>query len=197
VPDARIAEYAELRRRLQERFRAVRAKYANHMRCAQGCALCCHGLFDVSVPDALLIARGFRALPAPVRVEVVQKATAIQEKLSGPAGFEPPYLLDGFSAGQIDALVESAGEVRCPFLDDRNACLIYAFRPLQCLLEGIPMVDFKDGLFGDWCELNFVDGVSARMAEDLRLDYYEIREVEQDLTVFVPSAICAAEYWTR
>ncbi len=56
------------------------------------------------------------------------------------------------------------------------------------------MVDARDGLFGDWCELNFTAGISPQMAEDLRLDYYGIQETEEGPTIFIPSVICA-EPW--
>jgi hypothetical protein len=71
------------------------------------------------------------------------------------------------------------------------------------------MVDINDGLFGDWCELNFKEGVSAELAEDLRLDYYEIQTIEQEVTghlsqyfgaspqkeatLFIPSVIAASD----
>ncbi len=32
-------------------------------------------------------------------------------------------------------------------------------RPMACRLEGVPMVDTRHGLLGDWCDLNFTGGV--------------------------------------
>jgi hypothetical protein len=36
------------------------------MRCGDGCFRCCHGLFDVPLPDALAVAEGYRGLPDAV-----------------------------------------------------------------------------------------------------------------------------------
>ena len=74
------------------------------------------------------------------------------------------------------------------------------------------MVDTRDGLFGDWCELNFKEGVFPETARDLSLDYYEIQAIEleatgnlsevllasrqEEATVFVPSVIAAfGSFW--
>jgi hypothetical protein len=68
------------------------------------------------------------------------------------------------------------------------------------------------GLFGDWCPLNFREGVTPDVSEDLCLDYYEIQAVEQEVTdhltgcmvgkrqaevtVFIPSVIAAIDgFW--
>ena len=51
------------------------------------------------------------------------------------------------------------------------------------------MVDPHDGVFGDWCELNFKEGVSSGMEEHLRLDYYELQEVEQEATAYLSSLL--------
>jgi hypothetical protein len=41
------------------------------------------------------------------------------------------------------------------------------------------MVDIREGLFGDWCELNFTDGVPEAAQADLRQDYNRIGESEE------------------
>jgi hypothetical protein len=67
------------------------------------------------------------------------------------------------------------------------------------------MVDSRDGLFGDWCDLNFKQGLPPGALELLTRDYYAIQaaedvsnEVMTDLllgkrdpeaTVFIPSVI--------
>ncbi len=76
------------------------------------------------------------------------------------------------------------------------------------------MVDSRDGLFGDWCELNFKEGLPSGALEILTRDYYAIQaaedisnEVMTDLllgkrdpeaTVFIPSVITEyPSYWQR
>jgi Fe-S-cluster containining protein len=191
-----LSKHQETRRRLDDRFRRIRVKYADRMQCGRGCARCCHGLFDVSLPDALCVAEGFKKLSGRIQAEIAERASVIQQRLkSQNADFKPPYFLDAGDQDGIDRLVESAAEVRCPLLDAENACLLYDNRPIQCRLEGVPMVDAEDGLFGDWCELNFKEGVTAEIAGDLSLDYREIQAVEQTVTIFIPSVICDRDRW--
>jgi len=178
--------------RVEERFRLIHDKYTGLMQCGRGCALCCHGLFDISIPDALRVAQGFAQLPKQIRTSVLKRAAVIHGRLKQERpDLHPPYFLNQLSEEEIDHLVEAVGNVRCPFLDLQDGCLIYEFRPLACVLEGLPMVDSRDGLFGDWCELNFQQGISAETARDLCLDYCEIQVIEQAVSVFIPSVVDA------
>jgi hypothetical protein len=75
------------------------------------------------------------------------------------------------------------------------------------------MVDARDGLFGDWCELNFTGGISEARRRTLVLDYAGIQELDDSLTerlatgllgrparcatVFIPSLIAEFESFWR
>jgi hypothetical protein len=75
------------------------------------------------------------------------------------------------------------------FLGAENRCLIYERRPLACRLGGLPMVDRQDGLFGDWCELNFKNGVSPAALKDLEYDYDELQNIEEVATEVVSEEV--------
>ncbi len=126
----------------------------------------------------------------------------------------PPFLLDQINEQHIDQIVDRVPNARCPFLGTQNECLIYQDRPLACRREGTPMVDIRDGLFGDWCELNFTGGVPQEALRDLERDYIEVQQCEDDLTesltqrflrkklrratIFIPSLIVEFEnYWRK
>jgi Fe-S-cluster containining protein len=180
------------------------------MHCGGGCAQCCRGLFDIALPDALVITHAFILLDKNAQREVAMRAHTIHQEITR----ENPELKEDFFLSKlpiesVDRIVEHVGDVGCPFLDAKNFCLIYDSRPMACRLEGIPMVDAQDGLFGDWCELNFKEGISQELKKDLCLDYYEIQTAERavtadvaqyflpgwqpDATIFIPSAIVAAD----
>lgn len=198
---------------LDKWFRLIQGKHADQMKCACGCAQCCHGLFDISLPDALWAARAFGKLPQEIRSGVAKASSEIQEKIAQEGTeLQAPFFLNKISQDRIDQLVESVHGVGCPLLDDNDGCLIYEDRPVACRLEGVPMVDFYDGVFGDWCELNFKESIPPDLAEDLRLDYYELQAVEQEVTahlshhllgsrqeevtVFLPSVIASFDtFW--
>jgi hypothetical protein len=80
---------------------------------------------------------------------------------------------------RIDRIVDAANSPPCPCLGDNGECLIYEHRPQSCRLEGVPMVDTRDGRFGDWCDLNFKEGLPQTAAADLQLDYSALDAFEQ------------------
>jgi len=196
-------------------FASVRCKHANHVMCGRGCALCCRGLFDISLPDALVLAEGLSALTPENMASARANAEIIQAGINDAAsGLKTPHFVNALGEAQMERIVDQANGPRCPLLGPDNRCLVYEHRPLACRLEGLPMVDVNDGLFGDWCELNFTNGVQKEALDDLRLDYYELQEVEQiateilsdallgerrrDVTVFIASVVADFEdYWKR
>jgi Fe-S-cluster containining protein len=208
TPKRWMPPHSKMLKRLDKWFGSIQTRYAGRMHCGRGCTKCCHGLFDISLSDALRIAEGLSLVPEDFRVEVTSRALNIHAKIMNECpGLKEPYFLGDISVEKIDEVLERIGDVKCPFLHTDDTCLIYDYRPLVCILEGIPLVDARDGLLGDWCELNFREGVSQEAINDLRLDYYEIQAIEQQVTeyislyfpldlqkentVFIPSVIAA------
>jgi len=175
---------------LDKWFRSIQNKYADQMQCKGGCAQCCQGLFDISLPDAMRAAHAFGMLPQEIKAGVIKASSEIQEKIAlEGTELQHPFFLNKLSPDRIDQLAGSVHDVGCPLLDDNDRCLIYEDRPIACRLEGVPMVDLHDGVFGDWCELNFKQGVPSELAEDLRLDYYQLQEVEEEVTAHLSSLL--------
>ncbi len=205
--------YRNLLNETSKWFQIVQTRHADQMQCRSGCTACCHGLFDISLPDALHVTAGIASLPADTRDDVTAQAAEIQKRILARApDLAAPYLLKMKDELLIDRVVARIQHPRCPFLGREDACLIYAYRPLACRLEGVPMVDEHDGLFGDWCEFNFTDGVGAESQEDLQRNYYALQDVERSstaalselflgerleaVTVFIPSLIVEYEsFW--
>lgn len=185
------------------------------MQCGRRCSLCCYGLFDISFPDALIVAEGLSRLPAETRAAVRARAAETQPLIQCEAPeLRAPYLLSEISEERIDRIVDRLRSPSCPFLGDQNECLIHEHRPLACRLEGAPMVDVQDGLFGDWFELTFTEGVPPEAIRDLERDYYQMQDDEENLTealtqtlldnklnrapVFIPSLVVEFEsFWKR
>jgi Fe-S-cluster containining protein len=189
-----------------EWFARVFATYPDQMQCGRGCALCCHGLFDISFADAFLLAEGYGRLPSAQREQAAARAQVTQNLIEHEVpGLDPPFLLHGLPHSVLDRIVESARSPRCPLLGSHDECLVYECRPLACRLEGAPMVDSRDGPFGDWCELNFKQGLPSGSLDILSRDYYAIQAAEDisnevmsdlllgkrllEVTVFIPSVV--------
>jgi len=69
-----MQSYLNFLQSIDEWFASILSRHADQMQCRRGCALCCHGLFDISLPDALLVTEGMMALPDRARVEVGARA---------------------------------------------------------------------------------------------------------------------------
>jgi Fe-S-cluster containining protein len=209
-----MQSYRQSLEALDRWFSSIVNAYPGRMQCRLGCASCCYGLWDVSLPDAFLAAEGIRWLPPDVLDAVRGRASEIQRTIRRLAPeLAPPYFLDALGEEGIDRIVEAAGSPGCPFLGNGDRCLIYEYRPLACRLEGVPMVDLGDGPFGDWCELNFTDGIPGDARRDLALDYAGLQEMEDSLgeriavevlgrqgagiTVFLPSVAAEFESFWR
>jgi len=205
-----LDEYHNFLVELDMWFRSVRVKYGARMRCGEGCTFCCCGLFDIPLPDAFIVATGFCRLSPSLKNDVAHQASTIHaDLLREVPELEKSFFLNSISEARIELLTDVFGSVRCPFLSADDVCLIYEYRPSACVLEGIPMVDFRDGLFDDWCEFNFTEGIDPALEKDLRLDYYDmqatIQQVTESLieripalpkkeaTVFVPSVVASFE----
>jgi hypothetical protein len=158
-------------------FKTIREKYATHMQCGKGCTACCHGLFDISLEDALQVARGYQRLPAGIQQQVYTRALTLHQAILEHRPSTPT--LFGEDDPRIDEIVNAANSPPCACLGDGGECLIYNYRPISCRLEGVPMVDTRDGLFSDWCELNFVDGIPETALNDLKQDYDNINSDEE------------------
>jgi Fe-S-cluster containining protein len=164
---------------IDEWFAGIREKYGAEMQCGKGCTACCHGLFDISLADAVEVARGFQELPPGVQERVRSQALDLQRTIvQAFPGTPQPALWDERDE-RIDGIVDAANNPPCPCLGDAGECLIYEHRPLACRLEGVPMIDTHDGLFGDWCELNFKAGVPEAAIADLQQDYDGIDQFQE------------------
>lgn len=116
----------------------ARAQYPGVIPCRPGCSACCHGPFDVSAADALLVRDAVRALPFGMRSEVRQRA---ESQIAAMQRTEPalvaPWDITRLGEERFDVLVEAFEEAPCPALDAGGACLIYEHRPMICRLMGL------------------------------------------------------------
>jgi len=113
-------------------------KFPGVIPCQAGCSACCHGPFDISVADALLVRNAVRALPAGIRADVRRRAES-QVAAMGRTDpeFVAPWDVTALGEEGFDALVAAFEAQPCPALDDGGACRIYEHRPMICRLMGL------------------------------------------------------------
>ena len=169
--------------------------------CKRSCSACCHGVFDISAADALLIAEGLAALPSDV-AEAVQTRAAAQLKQCAELlpTWGPPWNVDALPEGVFDALTESLSKAPCPALEDDGGCAIYAYRPATCRMTGLAMrLDDADRLdnecpiqddFPDYAALAPVP-FELMDFEDLAATHDQLATSEGSLTTTVAGAMVA------
>lgn len=150
---------------LLERYRALlaagedwfaAAARAHAAQCRPGCTACCHGLFDISPLDALLVSQGRESAPPETRGQLgAAAATLLGQVRRAAPEWGSPWRVGDLGGKRFDALVERLGPVPCPALSSAGRCLIYEHRPLVCRLHGLPMFEAEDGShLGGECFLN-------------------------------------------
>lgn len=108
--------------------------------CARGCTACCHGPFDVSAADVVLLLDGFVALPPDLQRKVRAQAKHITARIEAVEPVWPsPHDVGELGEARFDALTLAIADEPCPFLQD-GSCSIYADRPFVCRVMGLGLV---------------------------------------------------------
>ncbi len=110
--------------------------------CEPGCCECCRGIFEISVLDALLIAR--RGLKRAFPKTTYKQAEKLSDRVT-KASWPYPHLFQTIEEYESPPNVEELDDTPCPLLDGKGRCRIYKHRPSICRFQGIPFVDPQSG----------------------------------------------------
>lgn len=120
-------------------FQAVSQREPEGVTCEEGCADCCHALFDLSLIEALYLNHQFnRQYQGLARHAILRRADEADREnhifkrkifKASEAGVSSTELLDEVAKQRI----------RCPLLEDDNRCAIYSKRPVTCRVYGAPL----------------------------------------------------------
>lgn len=134
------AKYRALLERLDDWTRQARERNPGVIPCARGCTACCHGPFDVSAADVVLLLDGFAALAPDLQRKVLAQARRITARIAvvEPA-WRAPHDVGELEEARFDALTTALADEPCPFLQD-GSCSIYAYRPFVCRVMGLGLV---------------------------------------------------------
>ena len=138
VPPSLPNDYPALLAEIDTWQAGARTKHPGVIPCHAGCSACCHGPFDISVADALLVRDGVRSLAPTDRAEIRHRARAqIGRMREAEPGLAPPWDLGALGERRFDALSEALAREPCPALDTAGRCRIYEHRPMICRLMGL------------------------------------------------------------
>jgi Fe-S-cluster containining protein len=138
--EAFFKQYEQLVKQIDMVFEKVKSEYPDCVSCKEGCADCCHALFDLTLIEAIYINRKFLDTMSYEKQEaLLESANKADRKLAKIKREAQKNLQEGKPEEAI--LEEMASmRVKCPLLNNENRCDMYAFRPITCRLYGIPFM---------------------------------------------------------
>jgi Fe-S-cluster containining protein len=133
-----FAKYEKLVESSDAAFDRVKQAHAESVRCREGCADCCHAIFDLTLIEALYINYRYKQkFHAAEKADTDERANRSERKMVKIKRQAHQDLLAG--KPEEDILADLARErVRCPLLNEENLCDLYDYRPLTCRFYGIP-----------------------------------------------------------
>ena len=187
-PDPVAAAYGELLQRLDAWFGEASDRHPGVIPCRTGCSACCHGPFDISVADALLVRDAVRRLPDEQVQDVRRRAAGQVERMRR---LEPRWKMEsgigGLEESAFDDLIEAMAEEPCPLLSEDGDCRIYENRPLVCRMMGLGIITPTGRVIENACPIagEFLDyerlppqPLDLEALEDLEVACLEAASVE-------------------
>ncbi|MBK8594194.1 MAG: YkgJ family cysteine cluster protein [Holophagales bacterium] len=173
--------------RLKKAFRVASAAWdrsaertvPGEVACRAGCFGCCVGLFDISIPEAMLVREGVARLSGPDRDDVLRRARRIVEGTADAfPGDAASGLLDPERSEEADDdYFAVVADRACPMLElPSGRCRIYEERPITCRTYGFAWA--TDGaVFHPPCGLN-LPGASAERQLETSIDLGSLDQAE-------------------
>ncbi len=171
-------QYEALSQAADQVFEKVKSEYPDCVKCVQECADCCHALFDLTLIEALYLNARFKE-----RFQEEDRAAAL-EKANRADRTIHRLKRDAFrdlktGKDENDILADLATKkVRCPLLNDKDLCDLYAHRPITCRLYGIPT---SIGGLGRTCSLSGFEGGQAYPTVDIDKIHTRLQEISGEL----------------
>ncbi|MDM8524467.1 YkgJ family cysteine cluster protein [Desulfococcaceae bacterium HSG8] len=131
-------KYEELVTAADTVFKQVATEHQDCVKCRVGCSDCCYALFDLTLIEALYINRKFnQEFKEKERERLIEKANRSDRDIYKLKRKAYKDLESGRK--EDDILAEIAQQrIRCPLLNDEDACDLYEYRPITCRFYGIP-----------------------------------------------------------
>lgn len=130
-----FAAYEEISAAADAAFAKMQRDYGAAVKCAHGCADCCHAVFGLFLVEAAYIRSHFERLPAGEQEEILRRAEQAEEEIRLVQKKLNYYTDDPV----MQAYALSRQRVRCPLLNAKDECALYPHRPVTCRVYGIPV----------------------------------------------------------
>ena len=200
LPDFTVffQEYEALAAEMDRVFASLQEQYPGEVACELGCSDCCYALFDLSLVEAVYISRIFREqAPQKDREAILERADQTDRTVH-----QIKYRVHKSrqKGEDTEKILQEVGKkrVRCPLLTDENRCYLYAARPVNCRLYGLPLSiggevhacsfsGFKPGgqyptVYMDRIQDRLLD-ISHRMAASIPTKYTKLGDIMVPLSM--------------
>lgn len=156
---------------------AARASHPGVVPCRVGCIACCHGPFDITVADTLLLRETVAGLPPGTRDPLLARARAAAARQQALApDWRAPHDVRDLGEARFDALCDTLAAEPCPCLDD-GTCLVYEGRPAVCRMMGLGMTSVDERTIPNACPIqDQFPGYAALPPQPFDLEGFEATE---------------------
>lgn len=121
--------------------------------CRRGCTACCHGPFDISAADVLLLRETVAALPEAEQALIRSRARAASARqLELAPAWPAPYDVRTLGEGPFDDLCEALAAEPCPCLVEER-CAVYEGRPAVCRIMGLGLKTLEGHTLANDCPI--------------------------------------------
>jgi Fe-S-cluster containining protein len=129
-----LERYGALSEKADQAFQKVEGEYGSLMGCRIRCSDCCHAVFGLFLIEAAVVRRHFESLPREKRRKALARANKAEKEFLRMQERLRSYDADP----HMKSYALSKERIRCPLLDEEEACILYAHRPITCRIYGIP-----------------------------------------------------------
>ena len=115
-------------------FQKMIKEHGPCIKCERHCSDCCHAVFGLFLIEAAYLKQHFDRLESKAVREALLRCNDTERAIKRLEIMQQRYEDDP----RMQAYVLSRGRIRCPLLDEKQDCILYAHRPITCRVYGIP-----------------------------------------------------------
>lgn len=129
-------EYKALVAQADRAFARMGREYAPCIRCRTTCADCCHAVFGLFLIEAAYLKDRLNQVGREERRVVARRGEKAQREI---LKLEQRISIGSEAPGKASQAL-ARERVRCPLLDQKDHCTLYAHRPITCRVYGMPIL---------------------------------------------------------
>ena len=126
--------YDRLVSRADKSFERMAGEYPGCIACKPGCADCCHAVFGLFLIEAVFLKHDFDRLGEKEKEAALERGIEAEKELKTLERTLKEFKDDP----QMSTYSMARARIRCPLLNDDDACILYPYRPITCRIYGIP-----------------------------------------------------------